>query len=264
MALPAIVIGDRDPPLRPGPRGTAVRPPSTVGSVDPRGPALPLDRDGVPDGAGSRRGGLGVVLERAQRPDQVIGLDEPAGHPVGIVFSGPASTAIAGWLSAPSPRARGRTASRRVCEHLGADRALGFSRLTCWPVAPRSSGCALGVVLVGLFSFAGEPRRLQALADIAPPSRDCAYASNFTIASASAADGEVYGVVIDVGEASARADRVRADGRHRWPRGTLPMGTDQRARSTAAHEAGQTRWPARPAVRSRPSTRSPPPRGEAD
>ncbi len=186
-------------------------------------------------GGGGR--GLGVVnLFALIYLTKVIGLDEAtSGFMYGalIVFSVPVPL-IAGWLS-------DRVGRKPIIVGVYLGGALGF---VVFLLAGSSLvGLWLGIVLMGLFSFAESPQLQALLADIAPPSiRDASYALYFTIAfGIGSLWVAVYGVVIDVaGEASgvpivfglmAVAFLLAA-------LGTLPIRADQRARSNAAYEAG--------------------------
>jgi MFS transporter, FSR family, fosmidomycin resistance protein len=186
-------------------------------------------------GGGGR--GLGVVnLFVLIYLTKVIGLDEAtSGFMYGalIVFSVPVPL-IAGWLS-------DRVGRKPIIVGVYLGGALGF-------VVFLLAGSSLvwlwvGIVLMGLFSFAESPQLQALLADIAAPSlRDASYALYFTMAfGIGSLWVAVYGVVIDTaGEASgvpivfglmAMAFLLAA-------LGTLPIRADQRARSNAAHEAG--------------------------
>ncbi len=186
-------------------------------------------------GGGGR--GLGVVnLFALIYLSKVIGLDEAtAGFMYGalIVFSVPVPL-IAGWLS-------DRVGRKPIIVGVYLGGALGFAIFLL-------AGSSLvwlwvGIVLMGLFSFAESPQLQALLADISPPSlRDASYALYFTMAfGVGSLWVAAYGVVIDIaGEASgvpivfglmAFAFLLAA-------LGTLPIHADQRARSNAAHEAG--------------------------
>ena len=78
----------------------------------------------------------------------------------------------------------------------------------------------VGIVLMGLFTFAESPQLQALLGDIAPPStRDASYAIYFAMAfGVGSLWLAVYGAVIGRGRRGAgRADRVRADGRDVHP-----------------------------------------------
>ena len=186
-------------------------------------------------GGGGR--GLGVVnLFALIYLTTVIGLDEAtSGFMYGalIVFSVPVPL-IAGWLS-------DRVGRKPIIVGVYLGGALGFAVF----VLSGSSlvGLWLGIVLMGLFSFAESPQLQALLADIAPPSiRDASYALYFTIAfGVGSLWVAVYGVIIDVaGEASGVpiVFGLMAITFLLAALGTLPIRADQRARSNAAHEAG--------------------------
>ena len=74
----------------------------------------------------------------------------------------------------------------------------------------------VGIVLMGLFSFAESPQLQALLGDISPPAtRDASYALYFTLAfGVGSLWVALYGVIIDrARRGRRRADRVRADGR---------------------------------------------------
>lgn len=188
-------------------------------------------------GGGGR--GLGVVnLFALIYLTKVIGLDEAtSGFMYGalIVFSVPVPL-IAGWLS-------DRVGRKPIIVGVYLGGALGF-------VIFLLAGSSLvwlwvGIVLMGLFSFAESPQLQALLADIAPPSiRDASYALYFTMAfGIGSLWVAAYGVVIDVaGEASGVpiVFGLMAVAFVLAALGTLPIRADQRARSNAAHEAGLT------------------------
>ena len=148
-------------------------------------------------GGGGR--GLGVVnLFALIYLTRVLGLDEAtSGLMYGalIVFSVPMPL-IAGWLSDRFGRK-----PLIVGVYLGG--ALGF---VVFLLAGSSlPGLWVGIVLMGLFSFAESPQLQALLADIAPPStRDASYALYFTMAfGVGSLWTAVYGVIIDTaGEAT--------------------------------------------------------------
>lgn len=147
-------------------------------------------------GGGGR--GLGVVnLFALIYLTRVIGVDAAtAGLMYGalIVFSVPMPL-LAGWLS---DRVGRKPAI--IAAYLGG--TVGFAVF----LAAGSSlpGLWLGIVLMGLFSFAESPQLQALLADIAPPAtRDASYAMYFTMAfGIGSLWTAVYGLVIDgLGEA---------------------------------------------------------------
>ena len=155
-------------------------------------------------GGGGR--GLGVVnLFVLLYLTLVIGLDEAtAGLMYGalIVFSVPMPL-IAGWLSDRFGRK-----PLIIGVYLGG--AVGF-------VVFLLAGSSIvwlwvGIVLMGLFSFAESPQLQALLGDIAPPStRDASYALYFTLAfGVGSLWVALYGVIIERGRRGDRAaDRVR-------------------------------------------------------
>ena len=143
-------------------------------------------------GGGGR--GLGVVnLFALIYLTRVLGFDEAtSGLMYGalIVFSVPMPL-LAGWLSDRFGRK-----PLIIAAYLGG--AIGFGVF----VLAGSSLVWLwiGIVLMGLFSFAESPQLQALLADIAPPAtRDASYALYFTLAfGIGSLWTAVYGVVIDV------------------------------------------------------------------
>ena len=159
-------------------------------------------------GGGGR--GLGVVnLFALIYLTLVIGVDEAtAGLMYGalIVFSVPMPL-IAGWLSDRLGRK-----PLIIVAYLGG--AVGFAVFLL--AGDSMVGLWLGIVIMGLFSFAESPQLQALLADIAPPStRDASYALYFTLAfGVGSLWMAVYGIVIDAARrADRRAPRVRAHGR---------------------------------------------------
>jgi MFS transporter, FSR family, fosmidomycin resistance protein len=186
-------------------------------------------------GGGGR--GLGVVnLFALIYLTRVIGVDAAtAGLMYGalIVFSVPMPL-LAGWLS---DRVGRKPAI--IAAYLGG--TVGFAVF----LAAGSSlpGLWLGIVLMGLFSFAESPQLQALLADIAPPAtRDASYALYFTMAfGVGSLWTAVYGFVIDgLGEAAGVPVVF-------WIMGiafvaaalaTLPIRTERR--SEAARRSGPT------------------------
>jgi MFS transporter, FSR family, fosmidomycin resistance protein len=185
-------------------------------------------------GGGGR--GLGVVnLFALIYLTKVIGLDETtSGFMYGalIVFSVPVPL-IAGWLS-------DRVGRKPIIVGVYLGGALGF--MVFLLSGSSLVGLWVGIVLMGLFSFAESPQLQALLADIAPPSmRDASYALYFTMAfGVGSLWVAVYGIVIDaVGETTGVpiVFGLMAVAFVLAALGTLPIRADQRARSNAAHEA---------------------------
>ena len=186
-------------------------------------------------GGGGR--GLGVVnLFALIYMTRVLGLDEAtSGLMYGtlIVFSVP-TPLFAGWLSDHIGRK-----PLIVGVYLGG--ALGF-------VVFLAAGTSLvwlwvGIVLMGLFTFAESPQLQALLADIAPPStRDASYALYFTMAfGVGSLWTALYGVIIaTAGEASGVpiVFGVMALTFVAAALLTLPIRAEQRARENALFEAG--------------------------
>jgi MFS family permease len=185
-------------------------------------------------GGGGR--GLGVVnLFALIYMTRVIGLPEDTSgllYGALIVFSVP-TPLVAGWLSDRFGRK-----PLIVGVYLGGAAAFvifilaGSSLLGLW----------IGIILMGLFTFAESPQLQALLADIAPPSiRDAAYALYFTMAfGIGSLWTAVYGVIIDTaGEATGLpiVFMVMAATFVLAALFTLPSRTEQRARENAAHEA---------------------------
>jgi MFS family permease len=185
-------------------------------------------------GGGGR--GLGVVnLFALIYMTRVIGLPEATSgllYGALIVFSVPMPL-IAGWLSDRFGRK-----PLIIGVYLGGAAAFvvfllaGSSLLGLW----------IGIILMGLFTFAESPQLQALLADIAPPSiRDASYALYFTMAfGIGSLWTAVYGVIIDTaGEATGLpiVFLVMAATFVLAALFTLPIRADQRARENAAHEA---------------------------
>jgi MFS transporter, FSR family, fosmidomycin resistance protein len=185
-------------------------------------------------GGGGR--GLGVVnLFALIYLTKVIGLDETtSGFMYGalIVFSVPVPL-VAGWLS-------DRVGRKPIIVGVYLGGAIGF-------IVFLLAGSSLvwlwvGIVLMGLFSFAESPQLQALLADIAPPSiRDASYALYFTMAfGIGSLWVAVYGIVIEIAGETSGVPIVfglMAVAFVLAALGTLPIRADQRARSNAAHEA---------------------------
>ncbi len=142
-------------------------------------------------GGGGR--GLGVVnLFALIYLTLVLGVDEAtAGLMYGalIVFSVPMPL-LAGWLSDRVGRK-----PLIIAAYLGG--TVGFAVFLA--AGTSLPGLWLGIVLMGLFSFAESPQLQALLADIAPPAtRDASYALYFTLAfGVGSLWTAVYGLVID-------------------------------------------------------------------
>ena len=185
-------------------------------------------------GGGGR--GLGVVnLFVLIYLTKVIGLGESASglmYGALIVFSVPIPL-VAGWLS-------DRIGRKPLIIGVYLGGAIGF-------VAFLASGSNLlglwiGIVLMGLFSFAESPQLQALLADVARPSiRDATFALYFTLAfGVGSLWVALYGAIIGIaGNATGlpivfvlmALSFVLAAG------GTVPIRAEQRAAETAAHEA---------------------------
>ena len=186
-------------------------------------------------GGGGR--GLGVVnLFVLLYLTLVIGLDEQtAGLMYGalIVFSVPMPL-IAGALS-------DRLGRKPLIVAVYAGGAIGF-------VVFLLAGSSIvwlwvGIVLMGLFSFAESPQLQALLGDISPPStRDASYALYFTLAfGVGSLWVALYGVIIDrAGEAAGIpiVFGLMAVSFVLAALATLPIRAEQRARENAAFEAG--------------------------
>jgi MFS family permease len=185
-------------------------------------------------GGGGR--GLGVVnLFALIYMTRVLGIDEATSglmYGAFIVFSVPMPL-IAGWLS-------DRLGRKPLIVGVYLGGAAGFMVFIL--AGSSMPGLWLGIVLMGLFSFAESPQLQALLADIAPPStRDASYALYFTMAfGVGSLWTALYGVIIDTaGEASGlpivffvmTATFILA------ALFTLPIRAEQRARENAAHEA---------------------------
>jgi MFS family permease len=184
-------------------------------------------------GGGGR--GLGVVnLFVLIYLTHVIGLGEGlSGLMYGalIVFSVPMPL-VAGWLS-------DRIGRKPLIIGVYLGGAIGFAIFLL--VGSSLAGLWLGIVVMGLFSFAESPQLQALLADIAPPSiRDASFAVYFTLAfGVGSLWVALYGAIIGAaGEASGlpivfvlmAVTFVLA------ALGTAPIRAEQRARENAAHE----------------------------
>jgi len=144
----------------------------------------------VGDGGGR---GLGVVnLFALIYLTKVIGLDDAtSGFMYGalIVFSVPVPL-VAGWLS-------DRIGRKPLIVGVYLGGAVGF---VAFILAGSSIvGLWVGIVIMGMFSFAESPQLQALLADIAPPSiRDASFAAYFTLAfGVGSIWTAVYGVIVD-------------------------------------------------------------------
>lgn len=151
-------------------------------------------------GGGGR--GLGVVnLFVLLYLTTVIGLDEEAAgvmYAALIVFAVPAPL-VAGWLSDRFGRK-----PLIIAVYLGG--AIGFAIFML--VGPSLAGLWLGIVVMGIFSFAESPQLQALLADIAHPTvRDASFALYFTLAfGVGSLWTALYGGIIEVaGEATGLA-----------------------------------------------------------
>ena len=148
-------------------------------------------------GGGGR--GLGVVnLFALLYLTHVVGLDETTAdvmYAALIIFSVPAPL-LAGWLSD-----RWGRKPLIVAVYLGG--AVAFAIFTL--AGANLAGLWLGIVLMGIFSFAESPQLQALLADISPPRiRDVSFATYFTLAFGIGSLWVVlYGALIDAfGEAA--------------------------------------------------------------
>lgn len=186
-------------------------------------------------GGGGR--GLGVVnLFALIYLTKVLGVDATTSalmYGVLIVFSVPVPL-IAGWLS-------DRLGRKPVIIGVYLGGAAGFvifvlagtSMLWLW----------IGIIVMGLFSFAESPQLQALLADIAPPSiRDATYAVYFTLAfGVGSLWVALYGVIIErVGETAGVpiVFGLMAFLFVLAALGTVPIHAERRARENAAFEAG--------------------------
>ncbi len=185
-------------------------------------------------GGGGR--GLGVVnLFALIYMTQVLGLSEATAglmYGVLIVFSVPMPL-IAGWLS-------DRIGRKPLIIGVYVGGAVGF--LVFLAAGTNLVGLWLGIVLMGLFSFAESPQLQALLGDIAPPAtRDASYALYFTMAfGVGSLWTIVYGYVIGaLGEAAGLpvVFGLMAVTFILAALGTLPIHAEQRARENAAFEA---------------------------
>ncbi len=140
---------------------------------------------------------------------------------------------LAGWLS-------DRIGRKPVIIGVYLGGAIGF--VVFMLAGSNLVGLWLGILIMGLFSFAESPQLQALLADISPPSiRDASFAMYFTLSfGVGALWTAVYGLIIGaVGEASGLpiAFMLMAVTFLLAALATLPIHADQRARDNAAHEA---------------------------
>ncbi len=141
-------------------------------------------------GGGGR--GLGVVnLFALLYLTRVVGVDAATAalmYAVLIVFSVPAPLA-AGWLS-------DRWGRKPVIVAVYLGGAVAFA---IFVLAGAQAGLWLGIVLMGVFTFAESPQLQALLADVSPPGiRDAAFAAYFTLAfGIGALWVALYGAIID-------------------------------------------------------------------
>ena len=185
-------------------------------------------------GGGGR--GLGVVnLFVLLYLTQVIGLDAPlAGLMYGVlmVCSVPVPL-VAGWLS-------DRVGRKPLIIGVYLGGAIGF--VVFLLAGSNLVGLWIGILVMGLFSFAESPQLQALLADISPPSiRDASFALYFTLAfGVGSLWTAVYGVIIGtVGEAAGLpiSFALMAVTFLLAALATIPIHADERARDNAAHEA---------------------------
>jgi MFS family permease len=190
-------------------------------------------------GGGGR--GLGVVnLFVLIYLTKVIGLGEGVSalmYGALIVFSVPMPL-IAGWLS-------DRIGRKPLIIGVYLGGAIGF--LVFVLVGSSLVGLWIGIVIMGLFSFAESPQLQALLADIARPSiRDASFAAYFTLAfGVGSLWIAVYGAIVDgLGPASGVpiAFGLMAATFALAAIATVPIHADQRARENAAHEATLDTW----------------------
>jgi MFS family permease len=149
-----------------------------------------------------------------------------------IVFSVPVPL-VAGWLS-------DRLGRKPLIIGVYIGGAIGFALFLL--AGSSLAGLSLGIVVMGLFSFAESPQLQALLADIAPPSiRDASFAVYFTLAfGVGSLWVAVYGAIIGAAGEPAGLPIVFALMAVSFilaALATLPIRADQRARDNAAHEA---------------------------
>jgi FSR family fosmidomycin resistance protein-like MFS transporter len=190
-------------------------------------------------GGGGR--GLGVVnLFVLIYLTKVIGLGEGVSalmYGALIVFSVPMPL-IAGWLS-------DRIGRKPLIIGVYLGGAIGF--LVFVLVGSSLVGLWIGIVIMGLFSFAESPQLQALLADIARPQiRDASFAAYFTLAfGVGSLWIAVYGAIVDgLGPASGVpiAFGLMAATFALAAIATVPIHADQRARENAEHEATLDSW----------------------
>jgi len=190
-------------------------------------------------GGGGR--GLGVVnLFVLIYLTKVIGLGADVSalmYGALIVFSVPMPL-VAGWLS-------DRIGRKPLIIGVYLGGAIGF--LVFVFVGSSLVGLWIGIVIMGLFSFAESPQLQALLADIARPSiRDTSFAAYFTLAfGVGSLWLAVYGAIVDgLGPASGVpiAFGLMAVTCILAAIATVPIHADQRARENAEHEATLGDW----------------------
>ena len=240
FGLPAIAIAHPDPAVRPrarhGPGGGARQRHGPVRASAGSSTTATCCWLYLTSALGGGGRGLGVVnLFALIYMTRVLHLDEgTSGLMYGalIVFSVPMPL-VAGWLS-------DRIGRKPLIIGVYLGGAIGF-------VVFLAAGSSLiwlwvGIVLMGLFTFAESPQLQALLGDIAPPSiRDASYALYFAMAFGVGSLWTIlYGIVIDAfGEAQGvpivfglmAVTFVLA------ALGTVPIHAEQRARENAAFEA---------------------------
>jgi AAHS family 3-hydroxyphenylpropionic acid transporter len=150
-----------------------------------------------------------------------------------IVFSVPMPL-IAGWLS-------DRVGRKPLIVGVYLGGALGF--IVFLLAGSSIAWLWVGIVIMGLFSFAESPQLQALLGDISPPStRDASYALYFTLAfGVGSLWVALYGVIIErAGEAAGIpiVFGLMAVSFVLAALATLPIRAEQRARENAAYEAG--------------------------
>ena len=185
-------------------------------------------------GGGGR--GLGVVnLFVLFYLGHVIGLDDglvALMYGALIIFSVP-TPLVAGWLS-------DRLGRKPVIIGVYIGGAIGFALFLL--AGSSLLGLWIGILVMGLFTFAESPQLQALLADIAPPSiRDASFAVYFTLAfGVGSLWVAVYGAIIGAaGEATGIpiAFALMALTFLLAALATLPIRADERARQNADHEA---------------------------
>jgi len=186
-------------------------------------------------GGGGR--GLGVVnLFALIYLSEVLTLPEAVYAPMYaalIVFSVPMPL-LAGWLS-------DRLGRKPLIVGAYVGGAIGF--VVFFLAGSNITGLWVGILLMGLFSFAESPQLQALLSDIAPPAiRDASYALYFTLAfGVGSLWVALYGVVIErLGETTGvpAVFALMAAAFVLAALATLPIRADERAAANAEFEAG--------------------------